>query len=235
MRANQKRILITILILGTFIFQGSIPYRESIQFSSDSSGINSDTFSPYFLADPVSFDNVRGKLQSDAESDKKKAINDFISIVADGTSEVIRGVYSESNFALEIVQQPHGQAGFVSSIEGVVTQFSMPTQYGVTGLLAHNYLSGRYFFKLGKGDVIQLVFGDGSLKEYQITDIQRYQALQPNSIKSKFLDLISGEQLSANQLFKRVYMGSHHLTLQTCIQAGSEDSWGRLFIIAYPV
>jgi hypothetical protein len=37
----------------------------------------------------------------------------------------------------------------------------MPSKYGVTGLLAHNYLSGRHFFGLEIGDIVQLVYGDG--------------------------------------------------------------------------
>ena len=180
MRA-KKRILITILILCNFVLQVSIPHREFIPVSSGSGGINPDTVSPLFLADPVTFDNVQENLQTETESDNKKAINDFISTVADGTSGIIRGIYAENNFALQIIQQPSDQSGFVSKIEGEVTQFSMATKYGVTGLLAHNYLSGRHFFKLGKGDVIQLVYGDGNLVDYQISEIQRYQALQPDS------------------------------------------------------
>ena len=236
MRAKQKRrFLLAILILGSYILQGSIQYREFIPLSSGGSGINSDVLSPLFLADPELFDTTQDILQSDVEPENKTKINNFISTVADGETGVIRGVYSENNFGLHIIQQPSKQPGFVSTIEGVVTQFSMPIKYGVTGLLAHNYLSGRLFFGLGMGDIIHLVYGNGDLKEYQIVDIQRYQALQPDSPRSMFIDLNTGEKLSATQLFKRVYMGNHHLTLQTCIMEGSEDSWGRLFIIANPI
>ena len=236
MRAKQKRrFLLTLLILGSFILLGSIQYREFIPLSSGGGGINSDILSPLFLADPELFDTEQDILQSVVEPDNKAAINDFISTVSDGAPGVIRGVYSENNFGLRIIQQPSGRAGFVSAIEGVVTQFSMPNQYGITGLLAHNYLSGRHFFGLRMGDIVQLVYGDGDIKEYQIVDIQRYQALQPDSTTSKFLDLNTGEKLSSTQLFNLVYMGNHHLTLQTCIQEGSEDSWGRLFIIANPI
>jgi len=235
MRAKQRKLLLTFLILGSLILQGSIQYREFIPLTSGGSGINSDILSPIFIADPVLFDTAKDNLQSDAESNNKLAISDFISTVADGATGVIRGIYSENKFSLQIVQQPSGQAGFVSTREGEITQFSMPNQYGITGLLAHNYLSGRHFFGLGIGDIVQLVYGDGEIKEYQIADIQRYQALQPDSPSSQFLDLETGEKLSATQLFKRVYMGNHHLTLQTCIQEGSEDSWGRLFIIAKPI
>ena len=235
MRAKQRRILLTLLILGSLILQGSIQHREFIPLSSGGSGINSDILSPLFLADPVLFDTAQDILQSDVEPGNKAAISDFISTVTDGTTGVIRGVYSENNFGLQIIQQPFGKVGFVSTIEGVVTQFSMPNQYGITGLLAHNYLSGKHFFGLGLGDIVQLVYGDGDIKEYLVVDIQRYQAIQPDSPNSQFLDLNSGEKLSATQLFKKVYMGNHHLTLQTCIQEGSEDSWGRLFIIANPI
>jgi hypothetical protein len=235
MRAKQRNLLLALFILGSLIFQGSIQYREFIPLSSGGSGINSDKLLPLFLADPVSFDTEWDILKSYVDLDEKAAINDFVSTVNNGATEVIRGVYSENNFALQIVQQPSGQAGFVSTIEGVVTQFSMPNQYGVTGLIAHNYLAGRNFLRLGMGDIVQLVYGDGEIKEYKIADIQRYQALQPDSPRSQFLDLNTGEKLTATQLFKRVYMGNHHLTLQTCIQDGLEDSWGRLFIIANPI
>ncbi len=236
MRAKLKRrILIAFLIFGSLILQGSILYREFIPLSSGGSGINSDISSPYYSADPVNNGTVQGIKQSDEEKNTKAAINYFISTVTNGEADVIRGVYAEDKFGLKIIQQPSGQAGFVSTIEGVVTQFSMPSKYGNTGLLAHNYLSGRHFSILEIGDNIKLVYGDGEIREYQIADIQRYQALQPNSPSSKFLDLSTGENLSATQLFKRVYFGSHHLTLQTCIQEGIEDSWGRLFIIANPI
>jgi len=232
MRAKQKKLILAILIIGSLIFEGSVHYQEFIPLTSGGSGINSDTLSPLLIADHELFEESQDNLQTDAEPDKKSAINDFVSKVADGAAGIVRGVYSENIFALQVIQQPTGQAGFVSKIEGVVTQFSMPNKYSVTGLLAHNYISGRHFFGLGIGDIVKLVYGDGEIKEYRIEDIQKYQALQPDSINSQFLDLNTGEELSATQLFKRVYMGNSHLTLQTCIQEGSEDSWGRLFIIA---
>jgi len=236
MRARQKkRFLLAFLILGSLILQGSVKYREFIPLSSGGGGISSDILSPHFSADPVIFGAMQDIQQSGEETDTQIAINEFISTVTDGETGVIRGVYSEDNFGLQIIQQPHGQAGFVSTIEGVVTQFSMPNKYGVTGLLAHNYLSGRHFSALEIGDMVKLVYGDGEILEYQIADIKRYQALQPDSPNSQFLDLSTGEKLSASQLFKQVYMGNHHLTFQTCIQEGSEDTWGRLFIIANPI
>ena len=63
------------------------------------------------------------------------------------------------------------------------------------GMLAHNYLAGRYFFDVNVGDIVQLVFGDGDYQDFEVVEIQSYQALQPNNPRSEFIDLVSGDQL----------------------------------------
>jgi hypothetical protein len=226
MRAKHRKQIFLMLILGSVLIIGSVHNREFIPLSSGGSGISSDLYFPLFQKDPVNFEVTTEGLEADL------LFREFVTKVIDGSQGIIRGVFSSENFALPVTQQPSGQSGYVSTIDGVATQFSMAKKYGITGLLAHNYLSGRLFFNLGLGDVIQVIYGDGEIRNYQITEIQRYQALQPKSPTSQFVDLDTGERITSTQLFKRVYMGSHHLTLQTCIQEGSEDSWGRLFIIA---
>jgi hypothetical protein len=163
------------------------------------------------------------------------SLQDFAEAVKDGNADKIKGLYAADVFSLRVIQQPAGKPGFVSPIEGVATQFGMASSNKVTGMLAHNYASGRYFFKLELEDTVAVVYGDGSVKEYTITMIKRYQALSPKSASSEFVDLDTNEKLSATGLFNKMYTGKHHLTLQTCIQEGNEDSWGRLFIIAEPV
>ena len=232
MRAKNRKIFLLTLILAAFLTQGSLPNRGFIPLSSGGSGINSDLYSPIFIAGPDSFKVTIDEIEASSEY---TAYINFVNTIVDGSSEEIRGLYVSEDFAFHVIQQPSGQAGFISNIDGVVTQFSLPENYGVTGLLAHNYLSGRFFSQLKVGDVVQVVYGDGEISKYQIAEIQDYQALQPNSPSGPFLNLQSGELLSSKQLFDRVYTGSHHLTLQTCIENGSEDSWGRLFIIAYPI
>ena len=133
--------------------------------------------------------------------------------MSDGTSGYNRGIYSDENFALPVVQQPSGQAGFVSTIDGVTTQFSMPNKYGVTGLLAHNYSIRKTFLQIEYRGCYPIVYGNGEIKEYHIADIQKYQALQPNSQTVNLLNLIPGKNISATQLFKRVYMGNHSSNL----------------------
>ena len=179
------------------------------------------------------------KYAKTARSENKElrtdAFTDFVSSVINGEDTDIRGIYSENEFAFPVVKQPAGNAGYVSITEGVVTEFSMAKKYGVTGIVAHNYLAGADFFTLEIGEIIEVVYGNGEILRYEITSIQSYQALSPNSATSQFVDLATSEKISASQLFKRVYTGGKHLTLQTCIQQGLQDSWGRLFVIAEPI
>jgi hypothetical protein len=160
---------------------------------------------------------------------------DFSQTVQNGNAKALRGVYVDDILALPIVQQPSDSPAFVSRNDGEVTQFSMPARYGNVGLLAHNNLSGELFSGLAIGQQVRLIYGDGRIETFVITEVLRYQALQPNSPYSSFRNLDQdGETLSANQMFTRAYLGDRHVTFQTCIDAYGNSSWGRLFIIAEP-
>jgi hypothetical protein len=159
---------------------------------------------------------------------------DFSKSVQNGQKGVLRGVYVDKVLALPIVQQPSGNAGYVSSTDGEVTQFRMASQFGNVGLLAHNQLSGKSFSGLVAGQEVRLVYGDGRVEYFVVKEILRYQALQPNSPYSSFKNLNTDETLTAEQMFKRVYFGDRHLTFQTCIEAEGNLSWGRLFVVAVP-
>lgn len=162
------------------------------------------------------------------------AFTDFVQAVRNGESGVLRGVYVPGLLALPVVQQPAGNAGYVSYNDGEVTQFGMAAQYGTMGLLAHNYLSGRQFSQLVAGQEVRLVYGNGRIETFVVTEVLRYQALQPTSPYSSFRNLDEEETLSAEGMFKRVYFGDRHVTFQTCIEAEGDLSWGRLFVIAVP-
>ena len=167
----------------------------------------------------------------------KSAIQDFPAFynpIQNGEADVLRDVYVSNVLALPIVQQPDNDPYYVSSHNGEATQFSIASQYGNIGLLAHNNLSGKSFSKLSIGQEVELVYGDGRVEDFVVTRVLRFQALQPQSQQSSFLDLANSETLSANQMFNRVYTGSRHLTFQTCIQANGNASWGRLFVVATP-
>jgi hypothetical protein len=166
----------------------------------------------------------------------KPPFDRFVSAVKNGKKGQVVGVFVENVLALRVVQQPRNNPAYVSTLNGVATQFLMAFQVaGNIGLLAHNFLAGALFFKLRTGDVVQIVYGDGSVEEYEVSSIYRFQALSPKSPTSDFVDLETGDRITANTLFYRMYSGDRHLTLQTCIQEGIEDSWGRLFIVATPL
>jgi hypothetical protein len=166
------------------------------------------------------------------EDGTRISLPDFVESVKDGHTEVVKGLYADKVFSLRVIQQPDDQPGFVSAAKGVATQFGMAASNNITGMLAHNYSAGAAFFDLNESDTVDVIYGNGSVRQYQVTDIKKYQALTPKSASSEFVDLDTGEKLSALRLFNRMYTGKHRLVLQTCIQAGDEDSWGRLFIIA---
>ncbi len=162
------------------------------------------------------------------------AFAEFSRSVQNGQKDTLRGVYVEDTLALPVVQQPSGKAGYVSNNDGKATQFGMASQYGNVGLLAHNHLAGKFFSQLAIGQQVRLVYGDGRVEYFTITEILKYQALQPNSPYSAFKDLDKDETLSAGQMFKRAYVGDRRVTFQTCIEADGQLSWGRLFVIAMP-
>jgi hypothetical protein len=157
----------------------------------------------------------------------------FVASLINGNSWQVVGVYVEGLMAFQVVQQPDSNPGYVSTQNNVVTYFTLVYRMtGNTGLLAHNYLAGIYYYELAPGQMVTLIYGDGRTEDYIVQVSQEYQALSPSSPTSNFVDLYSGETLSSTDLFYRVYSGSSRTTFQTCIAQGNEDSWGRLFVIA---
>jgi hypothetical protein len=157
----------------------------------------------------------------------------FVASLMNDNPDQVVGVFVEDVMALKVVQQPASDPGFVSTLPETATYFTMAMQYtGNVGLLAHNYLAGIYYFDLLPGQIVVLIYGDGQTEEYIVSEEQEYQALSPYSPTSSFIDLATGEQLTSNDLFYRVYGGADRTTLQTCIAQGSIDSWGRLFVIS---
>jgi hypothetical protein len=159
---------------------------------------------------------------------------DFSQAVQNGQADILRGVYVNNVLALPIIQQPTSNAGFVSRNDGEVTQFRMASKFGNVGLLAHNHLAGKNFSNLAVGQEVIMIYGDGSVEHFIVTEVLQYQAMQPYSPYSEFRDLSNDTKLTAEQMFKKVYFGDRHVTFQTCIEAEGNLSWGRLFVIAIP-
>src|SRR5688572_26268930 len=178
--------------------------------------------------------NVNSTLAMGSKTVRLPDFTVFSQAVQNGKADSLRGVYVSNVLALPVVQQPSGDAGYVSRKDSQATQFAMASQFGNVGLLAHNYLSGKSFSKIAVGQEVRLVYGDGRVEYFIVAEVLQYQALQPNSPWSSFRNLHDNTTLNTEQMFKRVYGGDRHLTFQTCIQAEGISSWGRLFVVAVP-
>lgn len=159
----------------------------------------------------------------------------FVTSVVNGNGTELRGVYVPFILAYPVIQQPTGFAGYVSPNEDEVTQFGIATEVGNVGLLAHNHLAGQLFTGLTPDNIVFLVYGDGRVESYKVTQIQKYQALDPYSPYSEFKNLDTQITSTVEELFNAVYRGDRHVVFQTCIEANGNLSWGRLFVIAEPV
>lgn len=155
--------------------------------------------------------------------------------VVDREPEPARSIIVPGAFSYDVIQQPEDEPFFVSSASNLVTEFGLARKNSNIGLLAHNNLAGSSFKYLKPGQDIYIVRTNGLTEHYKVSDIHRFQALEPTKTESRFLDLQSGEILTATEVFTRMYTGAPHLTLQTCINANGDVSWGRLFVIAIPV
>ncbi len=162
------------------------------------------------------------------------SLQSFAVQLENGNASELRGVYVNGLFALPVAQQPAGDSAFISTQPDVLTQFATASGLGSTGILAHNYLAGSLFPRLKNRQFIYLVYGDGRTVAYVVKSRQRFQALQPDSPYSAFIDLSTGRQTGAYSLFTNIYGRSGALVLQTCIDAEGLSTWGRLFIIAVP-
>jgi hypothetical protein len=163
------------------------------------------------------------------------SLEEFVRQVSDGREGILTGVYVAGVMALKVLQQPDGDSGFISAEDGTVTQFQSSTFYGVVGLLAHNFLSGRYFQELNPGREVMLIYGDGSLENYRIIGIANFERLTQGDLRSNFRNLATDAEWTVDEVFNQFYTGDHHLTLQTCIEKDGVWNWGVQFIVAEPV
>ncbi|MBX3045398.1 MAG: hypothetical protein KF698_00215 [Anaerolineales bacterium] len=199
--------------------------------------LQKDTSSPVIEAELAAPETAAKEAAPAAQAEAAPAVaafSSFVNSVSNGNSAQVTGIYVDGVMAYGVVGQG-GNAAFVSEQPNVVTQFGLASQYGSQGFLAHNYLAGGAFASIGIGQTITLVYGDGSTRDFQVTGTQSYQALSPDSTQSNFVDLNSGEQITASTLFHKVYNNKNSLVLQTCIEQDGISTWGRLFITAVPL
>ena len=81
---------------------------------------------------------------------------------------------------------------------------------------------------------VWMIYGNKSIKRYRVTDIQRFQKIKPNSLRSDYLDLQTNRRLSTSEVFSRFYRGEHRVVFQTCLEGEGKLTWGLIFISAIP-
>lgn len=202
-------------------------------------------FSSFWLPQPLTLIASTGALQPFREGqlvisqhddpNDFPSLMEFITAVRNGDETAVRGVYVPGLFALPVIPQPDGDFGFVSINPETLTEFQLADENHVIGLLAHNYLSGKQFFKLTDGQRVIIIKGDGTHRTYLVSGSYRFQKLDPESDTSKYIDLSTGKSLSTRQLFNRFYSGGPHVTFQTCLEREGNLVWGLLFVVAVPL
>lgn len=230
-------ILLVFILLSVSAISVSASYTQSIAPSGHGSGgtwtnrIYQDDYGPAQKVQPVEL-GVNEQVVDQAVDLATAELMQFAAGLKTGSGSQVTGVFVDDVMAYQVVQQPSGSAGYVSTDADVVTQFSTAAKFGTVGILAHNFLAGISFFDLTPDEDVYVVYGDGSTAHYVIKDIRRFQALQPNSPYSSFVDLDTNVSYSSTDVFYEVYGNSGNLVLQTCIAADGINSWGRLFVIA---
>lgn len=194
--------------------------------------VTSPAFASSIPTGPITSPELTRDVQSPLERERAE-LRSFISTVKDPQRTSIPvAVFAPGVLANPILQQPAGNAVFVSSQAEALTQFRLATAQGSLGLLAHNTLAGERFFDLKPGDTIYVVYGDSHYERYVIYNYNDYQALTPRL----FEDLQTGERYSDYEVFYRVYDGNgKKLVLQTCVEKDGNYTWGRRFIFAMRV
>jgi hypothetical protein len=234
-----------IVLLFTFKFDdfagtqpfGSRPAAAPAQPQEDYKTLP-DTAGTYVLKPPFLesyFPTRDAAPTNNADFAHTDSLHSFFEETASLEDQELRGVFVEDVLTLPVIQQPKDDYLFVSDQLGVVTQFQGSAKNGVVGLLAHNYLSGDLFFQLAVDQDVNLVFGDGRVSRYLITDIQSFEKLEGDAHTSNYINLDTGEELTTRKLFSLMYTGEDKVTFQTCIKKGSDWSWGRIFIVATPL
>jgi hypothetical protein len=163
----------------------------------------------------------------------KPSLLKFINVVKNSVSDDLVGVYVQNVLAFRIVDQPGGNYAYVSEQQDAVTLFGMAMKYDSIGLLAHNNLAGKEFNKLLINTRINLIYGNGAIRTFTVTDVKYYHASNPYSPYSNFEDVENlGTWLTAKQVFNQIYGVNDRLIFQTCIEADGNPAWGRLFVTA---
>ena len=109
-RINKYLLIATVILVQVFVSGfGLIPVTGDESTASD------------ILIDPIqSNPGISTNTIDPSREEGRVELQNFVESVVDGTSEAIRGIYSEEVMEYPVIQQPSGQPGYVSQISDVV-------------------------------------------------------------------------------------------------------------------
>lgn len=204
MRATYRFLIIGILVANIFSSTPALP---------TTGGYSPTAFSNNTKANPINPSTGKGIPSLEA----------FVESVANGSNQ-ITGVYVDGLFAYYVLQTGNAVPGGA----GVVGQYAQAKSN--IGLLAHNYAAGAKFYELTPGMKVKIIYGNRKVKTFTVKKVDRYQASDPQNYSEPFMHTLSGKQMSAQELFKKMY--SSGVTFQTCITQNGSATWGLLFVRA---
>jgi hypothetical protein len=237
-QSHLPNLLIVVILTSLTLLYVLTAHIAKLQTTPPQAGISKSTIQAKNKStgqNPANHAASAAPVDTRLEPEEDQHMRQFIDSVIDGQERFIRGAYVPGVLALPVIQQPEDNSLFVASQDGFLTQYRDAANYGVTGLIAHNYLSGSYFARLENGMKVHIVYGDGSTKAYQVQTIRKFQKVTPSDLSSDLIDLGTGVQLSSSQVFKELYSGGDHVTFQTCLEKEGKQSWGLLFVVASPL
>ena len=126
-----------------------------------------------------------------------------------------------------VVLPSQGLYGVTSKPDAVTYYQLAHINEGADVMLAHEDKAGAAFAELETGDTIRVGYPD-RVRLYQVKELQRYTATDPQSVYSYFKR--DGLSFSSIELVALLYIPDR-LILQTCY----DNARGRLFVIAEPV
>ena len=125
------------------------------------------------------------------------------------------------NSILFPVVPQNGNYSYVAGGDNI-TQFELADNQA---LLAHNFLTGKYFHDIELGDTIVTITDKGVNRRYVVNNIDIY--------KREGNWFYSGEEIYSHiEIFEMYYTNTAYLTLQTCVAKGTDYYWGVMFVEA---
>ena len=229
----MKRLFV-LLFLAMLIFSNSndqSPALKSVQAQSAAAPSQGDVIEdgdPYVIFLPLV---ANGDADTNIIEDP---LAELIARLSNGNPDQVVGTYVADVMAAAVVQQPDDDAQWVSSQADTLTDYRAASLLGSIGLLARNDQAGALFSQLQIDDTISIINGDGSLRAFEVKVILRFQAVDPADPGQGFIETTSENFVPEDFLFQIMYNADERVVLQTNLAQDGCDTWGRLYVVAFP-